>query len=40
MEPAAEAMRDALSYVVVEAPAVPLYANVNRSAGDRPGYDP
>jgi [acyl-carrier-protein] S-malonyltransferase len=28
MEPAAEAMRDALSYVVVEAPAVPLYANV------------
>ncbi len=28
MEPAAEAMRDALSYVVVEPPAVPLYANV------------
>ena len=28
MEPAAEAMRDALSYVVLEAPAVPLYANV------------
>ncbi|MFL6752205.1 MAG: ACP S-malonyltransferase [Sphingomicrobium sp.] len=28
MRPAAEAMRDALSYVVVEAPAVPLYANV------------
>jgi [acyl-carrier-protein] S-malonyltransferase len=28
MEPAAEAMRDALSYVVVEAPVVPLYANV------------
>ena len=28
MEPAAEAMRDALSYVVVETPAVPLYANV------------
>jgi [acyl-carrier-protein] S-malonyltransferase len=28
MEPAAEAMRDALSYVVVKAPAVPLYANV------------
>ena len=28
MQPAAEAMRDALSYVVVEAPAVPLYANV------------
>ena len=29
MQPAAEAMRDALSYVVVEAPAVPLYANVS-----------
>jgi [acyl-carrier-protein] S-malonyltransferase len=28
MQPAAEAMRDALSYVVVEAPAVPVYANV------------
>ena len=28
MQPAAEAMRDALSYVVLEAPAVPLYANV------------
>jgi [acyl-carrier-protein] S-malonyltransferase len=28
MQPAAEAMRDALSYVVVEAPSVPLYANV------------
>ena len=28
MQPAAEAMRDALSYVVVEAPAVPLVANV------------
>jgi len=28
MQPAADAMRDALSYVVVEAPAVPLYANV------------
>ena len=28
MQPAAEAMRDALSYVVVLAPAVPLYANV------------
>jgi [acyl-carrier-protein] S-malonyltransferase len=28
MHPAAEAMRDALSYVVVEAPAVPLVANV------------
>ena len=28
MQPAAEAMRDALSYVVLEAPAVPLYGNV------------
>src|SRR3954452_10570488 len=28
MQPAADAMRDALSYVVVEVPAVPLYANV------------
>ena len=28
MEPAAEAMRDALSYVVIEQPAVPLFANV------------
>jgi [acyl-carrier-protein] S-malonyltransferase len=28
MQPAAEAMRDALGHVVVEAPAVPLYANV------------
>jgi [acyl-carrier-protein] S-malonyltransferase len=28
MKPAAEAMADALSYVVIETPAVPLYANV------------
>ena len=28
MQPAAEAMRDALSYVVVEAPALPVFANV------------
>ena len=28
MQPAAEAMRDALSYVVLETPAVPLFANV------------
>src|SRR5206468_8064912 len=28
MQPAAEAMRDALGYVVVETPAVPIYANV------------
>jgi [acyl-carrier-protein] S-malonyltransferase len=28
MHPAAEAMRDALSYVVLERPSVPLFANV------------
>jgi [acyl-carrier-protein] S-malonyltransferase len=28
MQPAADAMQDALSYVVLEAPAVPVYANV------------
>jgi [acyl-carrier-protein] S-malonyltransferase len=32
MQPAAEAMRDALSYVVVEAPAVPVFANVTAQA--------
>ena len=32
MQPAAEAMRDALSYVILEAPAVPLYANVTAQA--------
>ncbi|HEU5482808.1 MAG TPA: ACP S-malonyltransferase [Sphingomicrobium sp.] len=36
MQPAAEAMRDALSYVVVEAPAVPVCANVTA----RPESDP
>jgi len=36
MQPAAEAMRDALSYVVVEPPAVPVYANVTA----RPETDP
>jgi len=36
MQPAAEAMRDALSYVVVEPPAVPVYANVTA----RPERDP
>jgi [acyl-carrier-protein] S-malonyltransferase len=36
MEPAAEAMRDALSYVVVDEPAVPVYANVTA----RPETDP
>ena len=29
MQPAAEAMRDALSYVVLDAPAVPVFANVS-----------
>ena len=32
MQPAAEAMRDALSYVLVAPPAVPLYANVPAQA--------
>jgi [acyl-carrier-protein] S-malonyltransferase len=36
MLPAAEAMRDALSYVVVQAPAVPLYANVTAQAETDP----
>src|SRR6478672_13782919 len=36
MQPAAEAMRDALSYVVLEAPAVPVFANVTA----QPGTDP
>jgi len=36
MQPAAEAMRDALSYVVVERPAVPLYANVTAQAETDP----
>ena len=36
MQPAAEAMRDALGYVVLEAPAVPLYANVTA----QPATDP
>lgn len=36
MQPAAEAMRDALSYIIVEAPAVSLYANVTA----RPETDP
>lgn len=36
MQPAAEAMRDALSYVAVEAPAVPLYANVTAQAETDP----
>ena len=36
MQPAAEAMRDALSYVVVKPPAVPLYANVTAEAETDP----
>jgi [acyl-carrier-protein] S-malonyltransferase len=36
MQPAAEAMRDALSYVIVEPPAVPLYANVTAGAETDP----
>ena len=36
MEPAAEAMRDALSYVVVEEPAVPVYANVTAAPESDP----
>jgi [acyl-carrier-protein] S-malonyltransferase len=36
MQPAAEAMRDALSYVVVEEPAVPLYANVTATPESDP----
>ncbi|QNM83539.1 ACP S-malonyltransferase [Sphingomonas sabuli] len=36
MQPAAEAMRDALSYELVEEPAVPLYANVTAQAESDP----
>ena len=36
MQPAAEAMADALGYVIVEAPAIPLYANV----AAQPATDP
>ncbi|MEJ7776784.1 MAG: ACP S-malonyltransferase [Sphingomicrobium sp.] len=36
MQPAAEAMRDALSYVVVEEPAVPVFANVTATAETDP----
>jgi [acyl-carrier-protein] S-malonyltransferase len=36
MQPAAEAMRDALSYVVLEPPAVPVFANVTAQAEDDP----
>jgi [acyl-carrier-protein] S-malonyltransferase len=36
MQPAADAMQDALSYVVVEAPAVPVYANVTAESETDP----
>ncbi len=36
MQPAAEAMRDALSYVVLEQPAVPVFANVTAAAESDP----
>jgi len=36
MQPAAEAMRDALSYVVVVAPAVPVFANVTAESEPDP----
>ena len=36
MQPAAEAMSDALSYVVVKAPVVPVFANVTASAESDP----
>ena len=36
MQPAAEAMRDALSYVVLEDPAVPVFANVTASPESDP----
>jgi [acyl-carrier-protein] S-malonyltransferase len=36
MQPAADAMADALSYVVLEAPAAPLYANVTAQAATDP----
>jgi [acyl-carrier-protein] S-malonyltransferase len=36
MQPAAEAMQDALSYVVIEAPAVPAFANVTAAAESDP----
>ena len=36
MQPAADAMADALSYEVLQAPAVPLYANVTAAASSDP----
>jgi [acyl-carrier-protein] S-malonyltransferase len=36
MQPAADAMEDALSYVVLEQPAVPLFANVSAQPGNDP----
>ena len=40
MQPAADAMADALSYEVLKAPAVPLYANVTAAADQRPRHHP
>ena len=40
MQPAAEAMADALSYVVVAQPAVPLVANVTAEPDDRSRHHP
>jgi [acyl-carrier-protein] S-malonyltransferase len=37
MEPAADAMRDALSQVAIAAPAIPLYANVTAQSETDPG---
>ena len=36
MQPAAEAMRDALAYVVVEQPVVPVFANVTAQSETDP----
>ena len=36
MQPAAEAMSDALSYVILEQPSVPVFANVTASAESDP----
>jgi len=36
MQPAADAMQDALSYVVLEDPAVPVFANVTAQAESDP----
>jgi [acyl-carrier-protein] S-malonyltransferase len=36
MQPAAEAMRDALSYVIIEQPSVPVFTNVTAAAESDP----